>query len=368
MRRAAAIVLAAALLLTGCTSTPTEPQDAARQSSGSPSSDAPSTTPPITVLATGLQAPWSILRLGAEDSTLISERDRGVIRELTPTGKLRAAGTVAGVVHEGESGLLGLESLVTGGTHWIYAYLTTASDNRIVRMALRGSSGSYRLGSQRPILTGLAKAFNHDGGRIKFGPDGMLYATVGDAGVSSRAQDPQSRNGKILRMTPTGAVPADNPTRGSLVYSLGHRNPQGLAWDASGQLWASEFGQDTWDEFNRIVPGANYGWPFVEGRGNRKGFVDPVFQWRTAEASPSGLAEVDGTFYLAALRGERLFTMRPNGSPTAILVGQFGRLRDVAQGPAGTIWLLTNNTDGRGSPRSGDDQLLQLTIGDGGPG
>jgi len=285
-----------------------------------------------------------------------------VIRELTPEGRLREAGTVPGVAASGEGGLLGLESLAADDRTLVYAYLTTDSDNRIVRMRLEGRPGSYSLGSPEAVLTGLAKAGNHDGGRIKFGPDGMLYATVGDAGVSDRAQDPHSLNGKILRMTPTGEAPEDNPTAGSLVYSLGHRNPQGLAWNEDGTLFAAEFGQDTWDEFNLISAGSDYGWPLVEGAGGRKGFVDPLAQWSTADASPSGLAYVRGTFFMASLRGERLWAVQPDGTSTPYFDGEFGRIRDVAEGPDGTLWMLTGNTDGRGDPRAGDDRLLQVGL------
>ena len=267
-------------------------------------------------------------------------------------------------MHQGEGGLLGIEVLKQGDRVWLYAYLTTASDNRIVRMPLLGDAGDYSLGTQENILTGLHKANNHDGGRIKFGPDGMLYATVGDATQTSNAQNPASLNGKILRITPTGAVPNDNPTPGSLVYSMGHRNPQGLAWDASGQLWAAEFGQNAWDELNRIEPGGNYGWPTVEGIAKKAGFIDPVYQWKTSEASPSGLAWVDGTFFMAALRGERLWAIYPGTQFDAVpyFTGEYGRIRDVIPGPDGTIWMLTNNTDGRGTPKSGDDKLLQVRL------
>ena len=324
------------------------------------------------MLSLGLKAPWSIVRHGATDSTLISERDSGTVVERLPSGRLRDAGVVPAVVHSGEGGLLGLAVLPedsAGSGRWLYAYLTTATDNRIVRMPLAGASGSYRLGASAPILTGLAKAGNHDGGRIAFGPDGMLYATVGDAGQPSRAQDPRSLGGKILRMTATGAVPRDNPIAESLVYSLGHRNPQGIAWDANGQLWAAEFGQNTWDEFNRIEPGGNYGWPIVEGIGSKDGLVDPVYQWPTSDASPSGLAFVGGTFFLAALRGERLWAISPGSASTGtstsalpFLVGSLGRLRDVVPGPDGSLWLVTNNTDGRGSPTPGDDKLIEVRL------
>jgi glucose/arabinose dehydrogenase len=328
-----------------------------------------------TVIASGLTTPWSILRLdarltAADDdgtaSTLISQRDDGVIKELTASGTVRDAGTVTGVVHAGEGGLLGLEAWYEGETTWIYAYYTSATDNRIVRMPLNGTPGHYSLGAQQDILTGLAKAGNHDGGRLKVGPDKHLYATVGDAGQGSRAQDRNSLNGKILRMNLDGSVPDDNPFPGSLVYTLGHRNPQGIAWDSEGRMWASEFGQNTWDELNIISPGQNYGWPIHEGIADADGYVNPVKQWTTAEASPSGLAIVNDSLFLAALRGQRLWAIYP-GSESVEAVswfeGTYGRLRDVVPGPNGTLWVLTNNTDGRGSPRQGDDRLLQIQLG-----
>jgi glucose/arabinose dehydrogenase len=313
-------------------------------------------------IASGLTSPWSIVRLD-DGTVLISERDTGVIQRVAEDGSLSAIGTVPEVVHSGEGGLLGIAVLTTPGWRWLYAYETTAGDNRIVRMTL---DSDLALGAPQVVLAGLAKAGNHNGGRIAFGPDGMLYATVGDAAVPDRAQDVSSLNGKILRMTPSGRVPDDNPFPGSLVYSMGHRNPQGLAWDADGQLWAAEFGQNTWDEFNRIEAGANYGWPVVEGASGQSGFVDPVLQWPTSDASPSGLTYVDGTFFLAALRGTRVWALYPEEGrePSAVawFVGQFGRIRDVAPGPDGTLWFISNNTDGRGDPIAGDDHLYQVRL------
>lgn len=375
-RSAAATTLVALLVLAGCAggTAPGEPSAAPVPStSGSPSDGAapePTLEPgPVspagdpTVLVTGLTSPWSIVRLST-GSALISERDTARIIEYSAPGATRIAGTVEGVVHQGEGGLLGLAALETGDTRYLYAYYTSSSDNRIVRMPLLGAPGAYRLGAQEPILTGIAKSGNHNGGRIAFGPDGKLYATAGDAGQPNRAQDGNSLNGKILRLNPDGSVPSDNPFPGSPVYTLGHRNPQGLAWDANGQLWASEFGQNTWDEFNRVEAGRNYGWPVVEGVGHRDGYVDPVLQWKTSEASPSGLAFTRDTFFLAALRGQRLWAIYP-GSPAdavAWFTNEFGRLRDAVPGPDGSLWVLTNNTDGRGSPRSGDDKLLQIRL------
>jgi glucose/arabinose dehydrogenase len=298
-------------------------------------------------------------------SALISERDTATVKELTAAGEVRDAGTVAAVQPGGEGGLLGIEARESDDGLWLYAYFTAASDNRIVRMPVTGDAGALSLGKASVILSGIAKAGNHNGGRIKFGPDGMLYATTGDAGDPSRAQDPGSINGKILRMMPDGSVPDDNPTPGSLVYSLGHRNPQGIAWDDAGRLWAAEFGQNTWDELNLIQPGHNYGWPNVEGAAGVAGFDDPVYQWSTSEASPSGLAEVDNTFFLAALRGQRLWAIYPVDNrvdAVAWFTGQYGRLRDAIPGPNGTLWVLTNNTDGRGNPRPDDDKLLEIRL------
>jgi glucose/arabinose dehydrogenase len=192
----------------------------------------------------------------------------------------------------------------------------------------------------------------------------MLYAGVGDTGDTSLPQDPGSLNGKILRMEPDGSVPADNPGD-SLVWSSGHRNVQGLAWDADGRLWATEFGQSDRDEVNLIRPGANYGWPEVEGTGGRReGFTDPVVTWPTSESSPSGAAIAGGDLYVAALRGERLWRVPLDGdragAPTAHLEGELGRLRTVELGPDGALWIATSNTDGRGSPKRGDDRVVRV--------
>ncbi|MCS0498615.1 PQQ-dependent sugar dehydrogenase [Protaetiibacter mangrovi] len=361
-----ALVLVA--LLAGCTApTPRPGSTAPATPSATPSPEPRGPVQPAgdpVVVASGLTSPWSVVLLpDAPGEALVSERDTGAIEHLALDGSLHPIGTVPGVVHEGEGGLLGLALLTDDDGRWLYAYLTTASDNRIVRMPL---GDDLSLGAPQEVLTGLARARNHDGGRIAFGPDGMLYATVGDAGVPERAQDPASLNGKILRMTPEGGVPADNPTAGSLVYSLGHRNPQGLAWDDDGQLYAAEFGQDTWDEVNRIEPGADYGWPIVEGRAGDPRFIDPVAQWPTDDASPSALSYVDGTFFLAGLGGERVWALYPrlDGTldPVAWFTGEYGRIREVLPAADGTLWFVTDNTDGRGSPQAGDDRILSVRL------
>ncbi|MEV4754972.1 PQQ-dependent sugar dehydrogenase [Micromonospora sp. NPDC049559] len=311
------------------------------------------------VVATGLATPWGLAFL-PDGSALVAERDSARVLRVRPGQAPQQVAQLSGVAPGGEAGLLGLAVSPTyAQDSYVYAYYTSSSDNRIVRFRLASPQ------TQEPILTGLARANFHDGGRIAFGPDGMLYAGVGDAGVTANAQDPQSRNGKILRLRPDGGVPADNPTAGSLVYSLGHRNVQGLAWDGQGRLYASEFGQNTWDEVNQIVPGGNYGWPTVEGRGNDPRFRNPIVTWSTAEASPSGAAIAGNRLFVAALRGTRLWTVPLDGSggagtPVAQLAGAYGRLRTVAVAPDNTLWVTTSNRDGRGTPAANDDRILRF--------
>ncbi|MFD4421820.1 PQQ-dependent sugar dehydrogenase [Agromyces sp. NPDC058484] len=382
-RAASALAIAAAVVaLAACTQAPIPtPTPLPSTPAPTPATPAPATptTPPAVllpaggpeVIAEGLDAPWSILRLPG-GGVLVSERDTANVVEVRGDGSLRVAGTVPGVVPGvvpgGEGGLLGLAFLAADGERpaYVYAYFTAASDNRIVRMPLAGAPGSLGLGAPEELLTGIPKAGNHNGGRIAFGPDGFLYATSGDAGDRDAAQDPASLSGKILRMTPEGRPAPDNPF-GNLTWSFGHRNPQGLAWDAAGDLWAAEFGQNTWDELNRISRGANYGWPVVEGQAGDGRFVDPVMQWSTSEASPSGLAIVGDTLFLAALRGERLWSVAPAtaGGPLSAapwFTGELGRLRDVTAGPDGELWFISNNTDGRGSPTPGDDRLYRVPL------
>lgn len=316
-------------------------------------------------LAAGLAAPWSVVPFD-DGGALISQRGDGAILELTADGQVHPVGTVPGVVSGGESGLHGLAVHDEGGERWVYAYHGAAEDNRVVRMPLLGEPGAYSLGEPELILDGIARASNHDGGRLAFGPDGFLYVTTGDAGDRDAAQDEASLNGKILRLTPEGDPAPGNPF-GTAVYSLGHRNVQGVAWTSDGTMWASEFGQNAYDELNRIMPGGNYGWPLHEGIAEAEGYIDPVFAWTTDEASPSGIAAVGDSVFIACLRGERLWIVDTHrgemvGRPAAALAGEQGRLRDAVLAPDGSLWVLTNNTDGRGSPRPDDDLLVRLEL------
>ncbi|MFK0241619.1 PQQ-dependent sugar dehydrogenase [Microbacterium sp. NPDC090281] len=347
------VLSAASIVLVACAPT----------SQASPSPMLPSgagAVPPgeESILVEDLAVPWSIAFY--EGTALISERDAARIVEVTDDGEVREIAVIDGVEPRGEGGLLGIA--VQDGR--LYAYSTAEDENRVQRFDLSGSPGALELGEPETILSGMAAATNHNGGRIAFGPDGMLYVTVGDAGDRESAQDLTSLSGKILRLTPDGDVPEDNPFDGSPVFSVGHRNPQGLAWDEDGTLYASEFGQDTWDELNVIEPGGNYGWPEVEGIADRDGFLDPVQQWAPDVASPSGIAIASESLFVANLRGERLREVPLDDLATSAeyFVGAFGRLRDVAVAPDGALWVLTNNTDGRGDPVDGDDRVLRVPL------
>jgi glucose/arabinose dehydrogenase len=307
-----------------------------------------------------------------DGSLLVASRDSGRISRVDAgTGTVTQVGAVPGVYHTqgGEQGLLGLAlSPGYGSDRLVYAYFTTESDNRVARMLYDPSRpNGEQLGAPDTILRGIPMGTIHNGGRIAFGPDGMLYAGTGETGQRGLAQDMTSLAGKILRMTPDGQPPQDNPTSGSLVYSPGHRNVQGLAWDPQGHLWASEFGQDTWDELNLIEPGGNYGWPVVEGIAHRAGYVDPVAQWHTDQASPSGIAYASGSIWMAALRGRRLWRVPLDGTKAAapaqaFLASAYGRLRTVVAVDDHTLLLTTGNTDGRGTPAGDDDRILKLTV------
>ncbi|HZX02858.1 PQQ-dependent sugar dehydrogenase [Kribbella sp.] len=311
---------------------------------------------------------WSVAFL-PDGSALVTERDRFEVLRVTASGQKTTLGKVPGVVTtSGEGGLLGVALSPNFATdHWVYFYHTASGDNRIVRM--KCENGKLAATSS-PVLTGLAKNRYHNGGRIAFGPDGKLYATVGDAKDSGNAQNKNSLNGKMLRMNPDGTPPADNPFYSSggnarYVWSWGHRNPQGLAWDSRGQLWASEFGENSQDELNLIQKGGNYGWPSCEGTiGNCGGYIAPKRTWPTSQAGPSGIAIVNDWIYIAGVTGEQLWVTKINSAgtgvstPQALFSGRWGRLRSVTHSPDGTLWLTTTNNDKNGGTPSTIDNLI----------
>ncbi|MGP3981783.1 PQQ-dependent sugar dehydrogenase [Streptomyces sp. KR80] len=330
-----------------------------------PGNDAGITSEPgaIKTISSGWTIPWGLDWL-PDGSALITERDSFKVFKLTQSGTKTEVGKVPNVASTGgEGGLLGIAvSPKWNSDHYVYFMHSSSSDNRIVRMTYDGSS----LKDYQTVVTGLKKNRYHNGGRIKFGPDGHLYATMGDAQNGSLAQDKNSLNGKILRMTPDGKPAPGNPF-GTLVYSLGHRNPQGLTWDDQGRLWSSEFGNSKYDELNLIESGKNYGWPTCEGNCSTDGMTNPKRQWPVGEASPSGVAYADGAIYMAALRGQRLWRIPVDGTnagtPKAYYVNQYGRQRTVEKLPGkNTLWLSTTNADNNGGEPDGADKVFQIEL------
>ena len=367
----------ALLLITGCTNSANEPSPETRTAGATPASPSPLSNPesrsptpsptPSSVrppgkprareVASDLEAPWGLVPL-KDGSFLISERDtRKIIRVRgSSTSEIR---TIDEADPAGEGGLLGLA--ITEDERTVFAYYTAANDNRIVSMRWNGRD----LGAPKVILDDIPKGFVHNGGRMVVGPDGYLYVGTGESGSGRLSQDRDSLGGKILKLRTDGRPAPGNPFDNE-VFSYGHRNVQGLAFDDDGRLWASEFGQQAWDELNLIREGANYGWPEVEGSGRARGMTNPKVVWRTREASPSGLAYWQGDLWMAGLRGERLWQIPLDGTdtddPIAHFRGDYGRLRTVEVAIDGNSLLLSSsNTDGRGDPSGDDDRLFRIT-------
>ncbi|MBP2472800.1 glucose/arabinose dehydrogenase [Crossiella equi] len=307
----------------------------------------------VRVVAQNLAYTWGAAFL-PDGSALVTERNSARVLAVKG-GAVSTAATIPGVRPAGEGGLLGIAvSPKYASDGLVFVYYTAASDNRIAR---------FKLG-QTPevIVSGIPKANIHNGGRLAFGPDGHLYAGTGDAANTANAQNPASLGGKVLRMTPEGRPAPNNPS-GTLVYSLGHRNVQGLTWDSTGRLFSSELGQNRQDELNLITAGGNYGWPTCEGKCGDPRFSDPLTTWTTAEASPSGIAAVGNNLYMAALRGQRLWripiTNSGVGTPTALHQGTYGRLRDAVLAPDRTLWVLTSNGP---TGVAGGDKVLSIDV------
>ncbi|MGE0393160.1 MAG: PQQ-dependent sugar dehydrogenase [Vicinamibacterales bacterium] len=376
-----------ALVLAQATAQSCDPQPSTPSTGGSTSTPAPAadfqvlaTTDTITAgdgvrfrvetIATNLQIPWS-LNFAPDGRLFVTERP-GRVRILAPGSAFTTALTLDDVYTESEAGLLGLAlDPDFAATRLVYLYYTarTASGpvNRIVRYREAGGV----LGEAAVLLDGIPGHPIHDGGRLRFGPDGYLYATTGDAAVTGRSQDLASLAGKILRIARDGSTPRDNPYS-SPLFSLGHRNPQGLDWHpVTGALYADEHGETGNDEVNLIEAGANYGWPTIQGAATRPDMRTPL-TFYSPSVAPSGSSFYRGTrlpgftndLFVAALRGTRLLRLKVSGaqvpSQEALLTGTFGRLRDVVSAPDGYLYFCTNNRDGRGSPVATDDRILRI--------
>ncbi|MDQ7905028.1 PQQ-dependent sugar dehydrogenase [Phytohabitans sp. ZYX-F-186] len=314
--------------------------------------DAPVVEPAaVEPIARGLRMPFDLAFL-PDGSAVVTERESGRLRRVTADGQVTEVRTITEIAHPVQGGLQGVAVSPTYQRDgWIYIFHTTERDDRVSRLRLDSPA------PLEPILTGITPGEIHNGGRIRFGPDGMLYVTTGEADDRPKAQDRNDLGGKILRVTPDGKPAPGNPIDGSPVYSWGLRDPQGIAWDETGQLYASDFGHHKLDELDRIEPGANYGWPEVEGTGGEPEFTDPIATWKPADASPSGIAYHDGRIWIACLRGERLYRINTDGSSAEqLLTGKYGRLRQVTPAPDGSLWVLTN---GHAAPDY--DMILRVT-------
>ncbi|PRY38262.1 glucose/arabinose dehydrogenase [Umezawaea tangerina] len=331
-----------------------------------PSAGGPAGSPDpgtVSTLASGVDVAWGVVFL-PDGSALFSERETFTVYRLTKSGQKTSAGKISQAVGtDGEGGLLGLELSPTFATdHWLYVYHTASEGNRIVR--IKYENGALVQSSYQILLQGLAKNRYHNGGRLRFGPDGKLYASVGDAQNSANAQSNTSLNGKILRINADGTIPSDNPF-GNAVWSKGHRNPQGLDFDSQGRLWEAEFGNTSQDEVNLITKGGNYGWPNCEGTGGScAGFIAPKKVWATNVASPSGLTIINDRVFVATTVGQRVYRMTIDSSSNLVdqkiyFQGTYNRLRTVEVDHDGDIWLTTS-TDKDGTPNN--DRVLLVDI------
>jgi glucose/arabinose dehydrogenase len=327
----------------------------------------------VDTVVSNLEVPWS-MAFAADGRLFVTERPGRVLIFNLSTSSSELALTLDDVYGQGEAGLLGLALApdFTASRH-VYIYYTAVVANAPVNRIVRYREVGGRLGERAVVLDGIPAGTIHDGGRLRFGPDGMLYATAGDAANSGRAQDPASLAGKFLRIDRDGTTPRDNPF-GSPVFSWGHRNPQGFDWHpATREIWATEHGNSGNDEINVVRSGVNYGWPTIEGGQTFPNMEPPVTSFSPSIA-PSGAAFYQGTrfpafagnLFAATLRGAHLLRLVVDGPSRRVtrqerlLDGTVGRLRDVVVGPDGYIYISTNNRDGRGSPAAADDRILRL--------
>jgi glucose/arabinose dehydrogenase len=350
------------------------------QDNASPASDAVTvttqaacSTPVCTVRQVGTDddIPWGLVTL-PDATVLYSRRDAHDIIRLDPaTGAKSIVGRVPNVQStDGEGGLMGLAVTPDfAADRWLYVMHTSPTDNRVVRMRLT-TAWSLDTASSQVLVSGILRNKFHDGGRLRFGPDGKLYIATGDGQNTSTPQDVNSLNGKILRINPDGSVPSDNPF-GNRVWSYGHRNPQGLAFDSAGRLWQQEFGNSVMDETNLVTRGGNYGWPACEGTSgscNQAGFIAPKLTYSTASGSCSGVAVVRAALYIACGRGARMYRAAINGAdlaaPSQHFVGTYGRLRTVEPAPDGGLWLTTTTTGDKDSiPHNSNERILHVQLG-----
>jgi glucose/arabinose dehydrogenase len=378
--RAAAVVSVALLALTaGCSFGPPGPD----QAGSPPNLPRPSAAPTaggddgerevaITVLARTLEVPWGIAFL-PDGSAVVTERDTARILKVGPEStsdglKVTELRRLDEVRASGDGGLLGIAVSPAYETDkTLFVYYSTDLDNRIGKLA-----GDGKL---EPILTGIPRSAEHNGGALAFGPDGFLYAGTGDGSAGSvQAQAPKSLGGKILRITTAGKPAPGNPVKTSPVWSSGHRNVQGLAWDKTKRMYATDRGQPRTAELNVVTKGRNYGWPKIDGTGTDPKFTNPLTFWPSEASSCAGVGVVETMVATACVLGQRVQLLSVTGggtvlgSPQELLTGEFGRLRSLVAAPDGSFWVGTSNQEEAGRPAPEDDRILRLVFSDGGAG
>ncbi|MEU7901848.1 PQQ-dependent sugar dehydrogenase [Actinoplanes sp. NPDC049118] len=325
----------------------------------------------VTVLAKGLEVPWGLAFL-PDGGALVTERDTARILRVGPGSdaeglKVTEVQRLSEPEPGGDGGLLGIAvspKYAQDGT--VFVYYSTAKDNRVAKLKLKGKP--------QPILTGIPRSRNDNGGQLAFGPDGFLYVTTGDGTAGASAQNPKSLGGKILRITTAGKPAPGNPVKDSPVWSSGHRNVQGIAWDAGKKMYASESGQRTNGELNVIQKGKNYGWPKIDGKGSDAKFINPLVSWPIEDSYCSGVATLESMIATACLQGQRLWMVDVTGNgtllgrPHELLAGEYGRLRGLIAAPDGSLWVTTSNQEEGGEPGPDDDMIIRLVFSGGGAG
>ena len=313
------------------------------------------------VVAENLEAPWSIEKIGS--TFYVTERTGSIVKIENGAIERQSVELEKELATASEAGLLGFVLAPDfQETNRAYAYYTYRDDtgqfNRMITLRLEDNVWW----EDHLLLDKIPSGSYHHGGRLKMGPDGKLYATIGDASESGLAQDIDSLAGKIVRMNLDGSIPSDNPFRNSYIYSYGHRNPQGFAWSPEGTLYASEHGNSANDEINKIEAGQNYGWPIIEGHEEQEGMVSPLFtSGDEATWAPSGMGYYDGNLYVAALRGTAIVGFNPKTGEQWEVITGLGRIRDVLI-EDNYLYFITNNTDGRGAPQKNDDKLYRIKL------
>lgn len=326
-----------------------------------------------TEFVTGLEVVWDIA-FDSKNNLYVTER-LGRLQIISPTGQKTANFTLPNVASTGESGLTGITLDPNfDQNQLVYLYYSYREGgelhNRVSSFKLRDGI----LDSEQFILDKLPGGVIHNGGRLRFGPDKKLWVLTGDAARPASAQDPNSLAGKVLRLNADGSVPGDNPISGSLVYSLGHRNPQGIAWHPlTEEPVITEHGETAHDEINLIGPKQNYGWPAEKKcYARQKNFTDPILCSDNDTYGPSGITALSTTiwkfrnsFLFSGLRGnlvERIEIIDGKIAGRETLIkSKYGRMRAASQAPDGTVYVSTSNRDGRGEVQANDDKIIKLT-------